>query len=75
MMRPASEIHSALQLVESELREQDIADASNLSIVRDVLRWVVGTHWSEIMDGGNPWLVGFLLDDPDRINDAPQGLN
>lgn len=39
-MRQASEIHSSLDLVESDLTRQVGRAKENLSIVRDVLRWV-----------------------------------
>ena len=75
-MRPASEIHSSLELVESELARQTSEVAKhNLSIARDVLRWVVGGPWHELTDGENPWLVAFLLDDPPNINDTAPNAN
>ena len=77
-MRPASEIHSSLELLESELaRCTDANDlgARNLSIARDVLSWVAGAHWTEITDGPNPWLCAFLLDDPPKMEDIPPGDN
>lgn len=75
-MRPASEIHSSLELVESDLpHHTDPAALTNLTIVRDVLRWVAGGHWSDLSDGPNPWLVAYLLDDPQRIDDTPPEAN
>ena len=95
-MRPASEIHSSLEMVESELAKfaqyveqyrstpvielaklpRDTADllrsseaaVKNLSITRDVLRWVAGAHWVDLSDGHNPWLVAYLLDDPPQLD-------
>lgn len=75
-MRPASEIHSSLEMVEGDLaRQTDPAAIRNLSIVRDVLRWAVGSHWPDLTDGENPWLVAYLLDDPPRIDDTPAEEN
>ena len=96
-MRPASEIHSSLEMIESELARlkteslrrlqnilagDDSLDAvghrdaiRNLSIVRDVLRWAMGGHWTDLTDGDDPWLVAYLLDDPPKINDTPTEEN
>lgn len=75
-MRPASEIHSSLETVESDLSQQpDSTAAQNLSIVRDVLRWVTGAHWADLADGDNPWLVAYLLDDPPKLDDTPPEVN
>lgn len=75
-MRPASEIHSSLDMVESDLSHQtDPAAVHNLSIVRDVLRWATGSYWTDLTDGPNPWLAAYLLDDPDRIDDTPPEIN
>ena len=75
-MRPASEIHSSLELVESDMSNQtDPAAIANLSIVRDVLRWVAGDHWTELSDGDNPWLVAYLLDDPPQLDNTPPEAN
>lgn len=71
-MRPASEIHSALDMLDSELsRTQN----PQYQIARDVLAWVAGAHWTELNGGNNPWLVAFLLDDPPQISDVPPGAN
>lgn len=75
-MRPASEIHSALDLLDAELtRQTDPAALANMSIARDVLAWVVGGHWTDLTDGRNPWLVAFLLDDPPQLQDVPPEVN
>lgn len=75
-MRPASEIHSSLEMAEGDLaRQTDPAAVANLSIVRDVLRWVAGGHWTDLTDGSNPWLVAYLLDDPDRMDNTPPEIN
>lgn len=75
-MRPASEIHSSLEMVEHSLSQQTDPDAvRNLSIVRDVLAWAMGAHWADLTDGPNPWLVAYLLDDPDKIDDTPPEIN
>ena len=68
-MRPASEIHSALDLLEHDLSmgvANDMAK-NNMTIARDVLRWVTGGHWTELSDGQHPWLAAFLMDDPPQI--------
>lgn len=67
-MRPASEIHSALDLLDAELQRQP---SDHYQIARDVLAWVAGAHWSDLSDGANPWLVAFLLDDPPQIGPPP----
>lgn len=75
-MRPASEIHTALDMLEGELaRQTDHAARNNLSIARDVLAWVVGGHWVDLTDGPNPWLAAFLLDDPPKLEDIPPEVN
>lgn len=75
-MRPASEIHSSLELVERDLdRQTNSVAVHNLTIVRDVLRWVAGAHWTDLTDGTNPWLVAYLLDDPPKIDDTPPETN
>lgn len=75
-MRPASEIHSALDLLSAELETQTAADARrNLSIARDVLAWVAGGHWTDMSNGENPWLVAFLLDDPPQIDGTRPEVN
>lgn len=74
-MRPASEIHSSLDLVESDLERQDGRVKENLSIVRDVLRWAAGGPWYELHDGYNPWLAAYLLDDPPKLSDVPPEIN
>lgn len=71
-MRPASEIHSALDLLDSELaRRPD----PQYQIARDVLAWVAGGHWTDLTDGANPWLVAFLLDDPPQLDSTPPSVN
>lgn len=92
-MRPASEIHSALQLLEHELQRVDealeariklqsgpdeefsslVEMLDNITIARDVLWWVVGG--TAPMDDRTNWLVAFLLDDPDKIDDTPPEMN
>ncbi len=67
-MRPASEIHSALELLSAEA-----SNHPNVAIARDVLRWVIGERVD--LDGANAWLCGYLLDDPPRIVDAPPEAN
>ena len=75
-MRPASEIHSSLEILESELsRQTDPAATNNLRIARDVLAWVAGWHWTDLTDGQNPWLAAFLLDDPPKIDYTPPEVN
>lgn len=74
-MRPASEIHSSLDLVESDLARQSDRARENLSIVRDVLKWVTGMHWVDLADGENPWLVAYLLDDPPKLQDIDPTVN
>jgi hypothetical protein len=76
-MRPASEIHSSLEMIERDLpnHANDPAVAQNLTIVRDVLRWVMGSHWVDLSDGDHPWLVAYLLDDPPRLDDTPTESN
>lgn len=75
-VRPASEIHSALDVLESELsRQTDPAAIHNLTIARDVLAWVAGRHWVEVSEGSNPWLVAFLMDDPPKLDDTPPEIN
>lgn len=70
-MRPASEIHSSLEMIERDLPNHSGRAAENLSIARDVLAWVAGGHWTDLTDGQNPWLVAFLLDDPPQIGPPP----
>lgn len=79
-MRPASEIHSALDLIESDLSQgvtsHDGLSQTNLLIAREVLAWVAGSRqWSEIVDGPHAWLCGYLIDDPPQIVDAPPEAN
>lgn len=75
-MRPASEIHSSLELIEHELaRQTDERAKANLSIARDVLAWVAGGHWSDLTYGSNPWLAAFLLEDPPKIDNTPPEAN
>lgn len=74
-MRPASELHSSLALVVSDLARQEGRSKENLSIVRDVLRWVTGAHWVELTDGDNPWLAAYLLDDPPKLEDIDPSNN
>lgn len=75
-MRPASEIHSALDIIEREFDRCPLDDGltlSNLSIARDVLAWVAGSEVD--LDGPNAWLVAFLLDDPPQLNSTPPEVN
>lgn len=76
-MRPAGEIHTALENLESALARQTDNDlaANNIRIARDVLAWVAGGHWTDLTDGSNPWLVAFLLDDPTKLDDTPPEVN
>lgn len=77
-MRPASEIHSSLEICDAELTrlaDPESLSANNLSIVRDVLAWVAGAHWIDLTEGRNPWLVAFLLDDPPKLDDTPPEVN
>lgn len=75
-MRPVSEIHSSLEMVESDLERQiNPAAIGNLIIVRDVLRWATGAHWTDLTDGPNAWLVAYLLDDPPKLDDTPAEEN
>lgn len=75
-MRPASEIISSLEMVEREYaRQTNEAAVANLSIVRDVLRWVAGMHWVDLVDSPNPWLIAILLDDPPKLDDTPPETN
>lgn len=53
----------------------DRTAVANLTIARDVLRWATGSHWSDLTDGPNPWLVAYLLDDPQKIDDTPAETN
>lgn len=75
MIRPASEIHSSLEMVEADMARRSGDESKNLSIVRDVLRWVAGSHWIDLTDGENPWLVAYLLDDPPKIDNTPPEIN
>lgn len=73
-MRPASEIHSALDLIDADLKKRQLQDdlaANNIRIARDVLAWVAGAHWTDLTDGENPWLCAFLLDDPPQLGPPP----
>jgi hypothetical protein len=73
-MRPASEIHSALSLLNSEIERQgDETAKTNMLIARDVLAWVSGERppW----DGPTCWLLGFLLGDPPTIDNTPPEAN
>jgi hypothetical protein len=86
-MRPASEIHSALDLLENEVNrcldreielsgkhiDPDISARLTMSLARDVLRWVVGRRVD--LDGPNVWLAGFLLDDPDKLDSTRPEVN
>lgn len=83
-MRPASEVNSALELVQSELVRREVAASltadddrgmANLRIAYDVLAWVMGEHWTALTDGQNPWLAAFLLDDPPKIDNTPPEVN
>lgn len=69
-MRPTSEIHSALDLLDSELARQP---NDSYQLARDVLAWVTGERvpW----DGPNAWLAACLLGDPPKITDVPPGAN
>lgn len=69
-MRPASEIHSALDLLDSELARQPSAQ---YQIARDVLAWAVGGEAPH--DGPTLWLVAFLLDDPPQLDSTPPEVN
>lgn len=69
-MRPASEIHSALGLLDSDLARQA---NPHYQIARDVLAWAVGGRAPD--DGPNLWLVAFLLDDPPKLTDVPPEVN
>jgi hypothetical protein len=71
-MRPTSEIHSALDMVDAELAQ---GPNEKLQVVRDVLAWVAGAHWTDLTDGPNPWLVAYLLDDPPKLDDTPPEVN
>lgn len=76
-MRPASEMHSALQLCESELArqsDQQSLGASNIRIARDVLAWCIGESAFDI-GPPNEWLLAFLLDDPPKLDDTPPEVN
>lgn len=46
----------------------------NVELLRDVLSWVAGKSALDIT-GEHEWLVGFLLDDPPRIDDTPPERN
>jgi len=84
-MRPASEIHSALDLVQASLSrhvdrvddatmtEREAIDMLNLTLTRDLLEWVVGQHVE--IDGPNAWLCGYLLDDPPKLDDTRPDIN
>jgi len=74
-MRPASEIHSSLELVELDMARRSGDESKSLSIVRDVLRWVAGAHWTDLTDRSNPWLVAYLLDDPPTLDNTPPEIN
>jgi hypothetical protein len=67
-MRPASEIHSALDLLSAEA-----ASHPNVDLARAVLAWVVGGRVD--LDGPHAWLCGYLLDDPPQIDDTPPERN
>lgn len=75
-MRPASEIHSALEMVSSELKRQTHPEVvDHLAIVHDVLNWVMGATSAELLDGPNAWLVAYLMDDPPRLDGTPGEVN
>lgn len=75
-MRPASEVHSAVEMLNDEIaRQTDPAAVASLQIARDVLAWVAGAHWTDLTDGANPWLVAYLLDDPTKTDDTPPEVN
>lgn len=71
-MRPASEIHSAIDALDAELAART---EPNLTLVRDVLAWVAGGHWADLTAGPNAWLCAFLLDDPRKIDDTSPEIN
>ena len=77
-MRPGSEIHSALDMIEEEcarLGDDSPESRKNLTIARDVLRWVVGESGIDLASGDNPWLAAYLLDDPDELDDSDPANN
>lgn len=67
-MRPASEVNSALELLSGEQSPHP-----NVAIARDVLAWVMGERVPD--DGPNLWLCGYLLDDPDKLEDVDPRSN
>lgn len=72
-MRPASEIHSALDLLRAEIERQGGVPPVNMLVAHDVLAWVVGERLA--WDGPTDWLCAFLLPDPPRIDDTPTEVN
>lgn len=69
-MRPASEIHTALDLLDSELAREP---NESHQVARDVLAWVAGGDAPH--DGPNLWLVAYLLDDPPQLDSTPPEVN
>lgn len=80
-MRPASEIHTALDLLESEIDHRLELHASettvhsqreldNLLLVRHVIAWVTGERLDLDPESNAMWLATYLLDDPPRIEDV-----
>jgi hypothetical protein len=53
----------------------DLESQSNVLLMRDVLRWVAGAHWGDLVHGPNAWLCAFLLDDPPKLDDTPPEVN
>mgnify|MGYP000045791258 CR=1 FL=1 len=73
-MRPASEIHSALDSLRAEIEEQGSEAHSGLIVARDVLAWVVGGDAMRL-DGPSDFLCAFLLPDPPKLDDTPPEVN
>lgn len=61
---------------ENEWTEDDMEFArgtENIEIARNVLAWVMGARVD--LDAASAWLVGFLLDDPDKLDNTPPEIN
>ena len=81
-MRPASEVNSALELVEAELVRREVSTGlladddramNNLRITHHVLAWVMGGRAD--IDDQTLWLVAYLLDDPPKTDETDPRAN
>lgn len=53
--------------------DQSMSAASNMSLLYDVLCWVMGDSVDQ--EGQHAWLAGVLLDDPPKIDSTPPEVN